>query len=1215
MPRLKIPLKLQEELKTNQPKINSFFNVVTPPSNSTSQSKKVETDKPSPNTSKKKILEDEDDEVLADLKSTSPTSNNTNVTNSGRTRVIKYDISKITAKGSSDESEYDSEEERKKKTTTSSTSKKVLGKKRKKDDSDYESDGDDEKYRLEEETYQKHKSVDVDISMSDNDDEEKEDQDMNDILSIKQDSISIMDNVDVNGEMVSYGITGRVLLPQGTPTFQRDLKSGKKLMKSFDTLQKLREANNAKSAQVFEEGMEQQSDSEDDKKKKKPTAASAKSKGKVTYTPLEQQYMQLKKDNPDTLLMIECGYKFVFFGEDAEVANKVLNIYSYVKKNFLNASIPIQRLSFHLRRLVMAGYKVGVVEQTETAALKAASTSKSKPFERKLSRVYTSSTFIDDQIEDSLDGTIQDCSSNYMISFYEEPIFKSGVDSGESVISFVAVSVKTGEILYDTFKDDLMRNQLSTLLTHLKPNEILMPPTQDVSQKDTSPDTTKTSTTKSKTTVKPLMSELTKKYLKLYYKENSVRVQTMNELLFDYDRALLDLMEFFGDEQESKYQEIKKKLQNGELVCLGVLMQYLKQFIQFSQIFEVLENFKSFKETSHLIMPHSTLVNLEILQNESDKSERGSLFWVMNKTKTHSGKRLFYNWICKPLSHQDAIVSRQEAVDDILRHLKCNSKAYQHIQKLFKSSIPDLQKNLSRIYYRSQCTPKEFVGTLEAFKRVVESFNLIIQEPDSFKSALLQSQIFNPKDNENLMERIKQHLGSLNLEQANEYSTISCEKSRLWKDPNKYPKLLETINQVDQVKEALNGHLKKIRKDLSKPTLEYVHMPKLNYEYLIELPLSFKSIPKDWEKVGNSTTKVARYQSPFIKEQLKLLGQGKETLQIQSQEAWLNFLTEFTNDYVLFSKFIQRLAILDCLVSLGQMSATDGYCKPQFTTEPQISIVAGRHPIVEQLLQEGSYQPNSIELTALQKVQILTGPNMGGKSSFIRQTSLIVIMAQMGCYVPAQSCKLSVVDGIYTRMGAHDEIAKGSSTFFVELQETSEILRKATPRSLVILDELGRGTSTHDGVAIAYSTLKYITEKLKCFCLFVTHYPSIAQLENEYPQMVSNYHMSFIERKEKLTDDIEISRVVFLYQTVKGAATNSYGLNVATLSGIPKPVLIQATLKSNELKQTIQSRNQSNSDNNASEKSNEIIENLKKLLLNKNNNNLLVKLKELQIKI
>ncbi|EFA84229.1 DNA mismatch repair protein [Heterostelium album PN500] len=971
---------------------------------------------------------------------------------------------------------------------------------------------------------------------------------------------------------------GRVVLPAGTPVYQRDLAAGRKLVKAMVTYeaQKLAALKLSGKGDGEEGEGAAPSDEEDEDDKKGKGAKGGKAgnntkagkagsnNNKIKYTPLEQQVIEIKKQYPDTVLMVECGYKFKFFGNDAEIATRVLNIYSYVAKNFLNASVPVQRLYFHLRRLVYAGYKVGVVEQIETAALKAVSSSKSQPFERKLTRLYTASTFIDDI--DINENDPVNISPNYLVSFTEQ--YKT---EDLTEISFVAVSISTGEIICDTFKDDVLRTHLETRLTHLKPTEVLLPPERTIEKQQQ--DTTTT------TVVSPpylYLSNLTKKCIKTYCKLNNVRVQTMTEELYDYDRALSSLVEFYeADKSTANTLSSVMMLPKAQVICLNIQLSYLKEFIQFTSLLKVSTNFKTFTLQNHLILPHSTIENLEILKNEWDKSEKGSLFWVLNQTQTIAGRRLIVEWLCKPLMKLELIKERQDAVNELITSTKTTS--HNLISTFLKGSIPDLQRNLSKIYYQSQCLPKDFLSTMKSFQKLDQLFKEVSGLKE-LKSKLLNDIFTNEQSNTKFNERLQFYLSSIDHTAASK-----DEKENLWSHSNIYPLIVETQEKIKTVQEELSDHLRKIRKDLGKPTLEYLHQPKNNLEYLIELPINFKSVPKDWLKV-NATQKLARYHVPAVVTTLKLLQQNRELLTIRAKESWLDFLSKFSEDYSLFSNVISKLANLDCLYSLSVVGKQAGYVRPEFTENSGIEIVNGRHPIVEHLLQGEQYVPNSVRLSPdAERAMIITGPNMGGKSSFIRQTSLIVIMAQIGSNVPAASCRLGVVDAIYTRMGAHDNIEKGSSTFFVELQETSAILQQATPRSLVILDELGRGTSTHDGVAIAYSSLRYIIEKKQCFCLFVTHYPLLAELENQYPTTVANYHMGFIEQKQEDYTPA-IPKVIFLYQVTKGAAKNSYGLNVARIADLPKSVLMISSAKSDELKHSITNKvfnnNNNNDDNN-----------------------------------
>ena len=267
---------------------------------------------------------------------------------------------------------------------------------------------------------------------------------------------------------------------------------------------------------------------------------------------------------------------------------------------------------------------------------------------------------------------------------------------------------------------------------------------------------------------------------------------------------------------------------------------------------------------------------------------------------------------------------------------------------------------------------------------------------------------------------------------------------------------------------------------------------------------------------------------------------------------------------------MQSLATLDCLISLATIASQPGYSKPEYTDEACIQVEQGRHPMVEQLLLD-SYVPNDINMETDQtRALLVTGPNMGGKSSYVRQVALIAIMGQIGSYVPAESAKLGMLDAVYTRMGAFDNMLAGESTFMVELSETADILKQATPRSLVILDELGRGTSTHDGVAIAQAVLDYMVRSIRSLTLFITHYQHLSNMVHSFRNHeLRNVHMRFTETGTGADDEEGDEEITFLYEVGEGVAHRSYGLNVARLANLPAPLLELAKQKSAELEEKI----------------------------------------------
>ncbi|KAG7281483.1 hypothetical protein CRUP_012426, partial [Coryphaenoides rupestris] len=384
---------------------------------------------------------------------------------------------------------------------------------------------------------------------------------------------------------------------------------------------------------------------------------------------------------------------------------------------------------------------------------------------------------------------------------------------------------------------------------------------------------------------------------------------------------------------------------------------------------------------------------------------------------------------------------------------------------------------------------------------------------------------------------------------------------------------------------------------------------------------------------------VGRYHSPFLVERCRRLLQCREQLLLDCQRAWSDFLHHFGEHYHTMKRAISHLATMDCLFSLAEVAKQGDYCRPEMCdSRCHIMIRDGRNPAIDLLMgEQGQYVPNHTDLQGEgRRTMIVTGPNMGGKSSYIRQVALVCVMAQMGSYVPATRASLGILDGIYTRMGASDNIYKGRSTFMEELTEASEIIARATPRSLVIMDELGRGTSTHDGIAIAYATLEHfiregrstfmeeLTEaseiiaratprslvimdelgrgtsthdgiaiayatlehfirEVKSLTLFVTHYPPLCELERLHPEHVANYHVAFLLNEplaeaHAQAEDVQPEFITFLYQLTEGAAGRSYGLNVARLANIPEPILHTAAKKARELEDIVNTRRKKKSE-------------------------------------
>ncbi|KAG9488041.1 hypothetical protein GDO78_007702, partial [Eleutherodactylus coqui] len=830
-------------------------------------------------------------------------------------------------------------------------------------------------------------------------------------------------------------------------------------------------------------------------------AKSLNRRNKSIYTPLEEQYMEIKEKHKDAVLCVECGYKYRFFGEDAEIAARELNIYCHLDHNFMTASIPTHRLFVHVRRLVAKGFKVGVVKQTETAALKAAGENKNSLFTRRLAALYTK-----------------------VFSLTNIPIFQ-------------AVQPSTGEVIFDSFHDSKSRSELETRILRLQPAEILLP-------SEISAGTEK------------LINSITSACLR---DNDRVRIEKLDKEHFEYSQAFQLISEFYGKDSGSQRLMQILKLDKMVICSLAALIMYLKEFC----LERILHNPSHFTPMSNSVncfnMNGTTLRNLEILQNQTDQKTKGSLIWVLDHTKTPFGKRKLRQWVTQPFIDASVINARLDAISEIL---SSDTTVFSQIRG-YLCKLPDLDKGISSIYHK-KCSPQEFFLIVNTLCNLESQLQVLIPAVNAQVKSTLLKEIFTEVPQ--ILSPVQKFLQVLNEEAAK-----AGNKTDLFKDLTDFPKILERKTEIQEVISQIQGHLKEIRLILRNPSCSYATVS--GQEFLIEVknPL-LSSVPSDWVTIS-STKAVSRFHSPFIVENYRHLNRLREQLVLDCNTEWLQFLDKFGEHYHSVSKAVNHLATADCLFSLAEVAKQGVYCRPTVHDHgTEIIIKNGRHPVIDLLLEESSqYVPNSSSLKAdMERVMIITGPNMGGKSSYIKQVALITIMAQIGSYVPAEEVTVGIVDGIFTRMGAADNIYKGRSTFMEELSETAEILKQAGPRSLVILDELGRGTSTHDGIAIAYATLEYIVRDLTSLTLFVTHYPPLCELETYYPTIVGNYHMAFFideeqgnEHESEVADKPEY--VTFLYQITRGVAARSYGLNVAKLADVPEEVLKKAACKSKEL--------------------------------------------------
>ncbi|KAI9843186.1 MAG: Mismatch repair protein msh3 [Sclerophora amabilis] len=878
-------------------------------------------------------------------------------------------------------------------------------------------------------------------------------------------------------------------------------------------------------------------------------------KGGGKLTPLEKQVLEIKRKHPDTLLVVEVGYKFRFFGEDARVAAKELSIvcipgkYRYDEHpseahigRFASASIPVHRLHVHVKRLVAAGNKVGVVRQLETAALKAAGDNRNAPFSRRLTNLYTKGTYVDDieGLEEPAHSPGGDArATGYLLCLTESNAKGWGTDEKVQV-GVVAVQPATGDVIYDDFEDGFMRSELETRLLHISPCEFLI-----IGELSSA--------------TEKLVQHLSGSSKNIYGEEIRIervpRPKTMAAQSYshvsNFYAGKMKASQGINGEKASNFLDKVLKLSEHVTICLSGLINHMADY-GLEHVFDLTKYFQSFSARSHMLINGNTLTSLEIYRNQTDHTEKGSLFWTMDRTQTRFGQRLFRKWVGRPLLDRKALEERVTAVEELKdgEHTTIVGK----LKALLSKIRIDLEKNLIRIYY-GKCTRPELLNFLQTMQRISTEFANVKSAKDvHFSSAIVNEAVAALPTILNDIVR--------SLEKINPDAARKDDKYCFFRDDEETEDITEQKLGIASVEHELDVHRPVAAEKIRKKKVDFVTVAGI--EYLIEIDnKQLKNVPASWAKISG-TRSVSRFHTPEVVRLIRERDQHKEALAAACDDAFAALLTSISEQYQSLRDTIQALATLDCLLSLATVASQPGYVKPEYTDETRIHVEQGRHPMVEQLLLD-TYVANDIDLSSEDtRALLITGPNMGGKSSYVRQVALIAIMGQIGSYVPAVSAKLGMLDAIFTRMGAFDNMMAGESTFMVELSETSDILKQASPRSLVILDELGRGTSTHDGVAIAQAVLDYIVRESKCLTLFITHYQALSTLAKGYEnEELKNVHMRFTEGGQGGQE------ITFLYEVGQGVAHRSYGLNVARLANVPESVLATAAVKSRELEEEI----------------------------------------------
>ncbi|KAM9984341.1 hypothetical protein ACTFIZ_004049 [Dictyostelium cf. discoideum] len=854
------------------------------------------------------------------------------------------------------------------------------------------------------------------------------------------------------------------------------------------------------------------------------------------FSPFERQFWDIKSKNYDTVVFFKKGKFYELYESDADIGHQQLHLKLTDRVNMRMVGVPEMSFNHWASKLIQLGHKVAKVDQMETSIgmakrqnEKGGRNKKDSIIQRELTSILTAGTLLDEQM-------ITDQTSTYLMAIKENEYDK------QYGVCFVDVSI--GEFYLCTIQDDDNRMQFETLLLQMMPKEI-------VYEKGATSPKTISIMKRVLSTVKPVMNAR----LSLEYWDP------------------IDTMERIAQLCGGKTPETLGQMKNEEYLmgALGGCISYLMDIKIGNSVVEQ-ARFKRFNPLdigNSMILDGQCLVNLEIFNNSTDGSTEGTLFKLMDRCTSAFGKRMFRQWICRPLANKNAIVDRQKAIE----FLRDNPETLQKVMAIL-NKLPDLERMIARIRAKTSKI-SDLISVLNHFDNVHSKLLELSDEAEQIESIHLRSCLFmdnqqlqdndsvDEQENSNNNNNIR-YSGYPNLKPYIERvrKSFTIEQDRVVPSKGLFLEFDQCLGNIQSLEQLFAKHLEEQKAHFKCNKIEYKHMGKEIYQ--IEIPVAFtKKLPAGFS-LKSSSSKVNRYHSPFVTKNLTSLLEERDTYEVLSKEVLKKILSNFAIYFNHFQIAITKLSQLDCLLSLYKVSFQSSIqmCRPLFVSSDQrgfIDVKDMRHPCIYSKSGD-DFIPNDISLNTENNppsLMVLTGPNMGGKSTLLRQTCILVIMAQMGCYVSASSCEMSIVDRIFTRLGANDNILAGQSTFMVELAETSAVLKYATKRSLVILDELGRGTSTFDGYSIAYSVLNYLATKVQSMCIFATHYQSLA-FEPTIRDLISTAYMT-------CHVDEEAKKVIFLYKLASGVCPNSYGLHVASMAGLPRDIISKAEEKSTQM--------------------------------------------------
>ncbi|RMJ27564.1 hypothetical protein PHISP_01552 [Aspergillus sp. HF37] len=839
------------------------------------------------------------------------------------------------------------------------------------------------------------------------------------------------------------------------------------------------------------------------------------------FSPFEKQYWEIKQKFWDTVVFFKKGKFYELYENDATIGHQLFDLKLTDRVNMRMVGVPEMSLDHWANQFVAKGYKIARVDQSESALGKEmrerdgkkAGGKEDKVIKRELSCVLTAGTLVEGAM-------LQDDMSTYCVAV------KEAIIEEQPAFGLAFVDTATGQFFLSEFVDDADMTKFETFVAQTRPQELLL----------------------EKSVVSPRAVRILKNntgpttiwnYLKPM-KEFWEAEITVKEL---------DAGQFFvspDDDNVHAWPEALRDAREKELAmsAFGALVQYLR-VLKLDRDLVTIGNFSWYdpiKKASSLVLDGQSLINMEVFANSFDGGSDGTLFQLLNRCITPFGKRMFKQWVCHPLMDAAKINARLDAVDSLNADPTVRDQFSSQLAKM-----PDLERLISRIH-AANCKTQDFVRVLDGYEQIEYTMSLL--QDSGSGDGLIGRLIRGMPDLGPLLEYWKTAFDH----------TKAKENGVLVPKPGIEEDFDSSQEHVEQLLQGLDNLLKRVRRELGSTAICYRDNGKEIYQ--LEVPIKVKNIPKSWNQMS-ATKQVKRYYFPELRALIRKLQEAQEVHSQIVKEVTGRFYARFDEHYATWLAAIRIVSQLDCLISLAKASSSLGQpsCRPVFVDDERsvLELEELRHPCL--LSSVDDFIPNDVRLGgASPNIDLLTGANAAGKSTVLRMTCIAVIMAQIGCYLPCESARMTPVDRIMSRLGANDNIFAAQSTFFVELSETKKILSEASPRSLVILDELGRGTSTYDGAAVAQAVLHHVATHIGALGFFATHYHSLAADFDNHPEISP-------KRMKIDVDDAE-RRVTFLYKLEPGVAEGSFGMHCAAMCGIPTKVVERAEVAASQWEHT-----------------------------------------------